>query len=144
MRIIMQCLSSACYPAVQLAYWCGMAETTIVQTMSLNNIQGSRLKTPALPIWVTCCSGHYGVLFNTNRELLRNYHAERRFDVHYYTCGGCHVLLNVDTRTHEDTACFSRNDSNSATPLEKLIHTKWQDAKLTWTGVVPHFGESPK
>lgn len=27
---------------------------------------------------VTSCSGHYGVLFNTNRELLRNYHAERR------------------------------------------------------------------
>ncbi|KOB74030.1 UPF0526 protein C7orf67-like protein [Operophtera brumata] len=28
---------------------------------------GSRLKTPALPIWVTSCSGHYGILFNTNR-----------------------------------------------------------------------------
>lgn len=41
---------------------------------------GSRLKTPSLPIWVTLCLGHYGVLFNTNRELLRNYHAERRYE----------------------------------------------------------------
>ncbi|XP_013181121.1 PREDICTED: protein FAM188B2-like [Papilio xuthus] len=105
---------------------------------------GSRLKTPALPIWVTCCSGHYGVLFNTNRELLRNYHAERRFDIHYYTCGGCHVLLNVDTRSHEDVVGGLRSDDISATPLEKLIHTKWQDAKITWTGTVPHIGESPK
>ncbi|XP_068976530.1 inactive ubiquitin carboxyl-terminal hydrolase MINDY-4B isoform X3 [Bombus flavifrons] len=45
----------------------------------LNKQPGSRLKTPNLPIWVTLCHGHHGVLFNTNRELLRNYHAERRW-----------------------------------------------------------------
>ncbi|XP_049887815.1 inactive ubiquitin carboxyl-terminal hydrolase MINDY-4B isoform X3 [Pectinophora gossypiella] len=103
---------------------------------------GSRLKTPALPIWVTSCAGHYGILFNTNRELLRNYHAERRFDIHYYTCGGCHVLLNVDTRAHDESSSTMRNDDISATPLEKLIHTKWQDAKITWTGPGPT--ETPK
>ena len=43
-----------------------------------NKQPGSRLKTPSLPIWMTLCLGHHGVLFNTNRELLRNYHAERR------------------------------------------------------------------
>ncbi|XP_031769945.1 inactive ubiquitin carboxyl-terminal hydrolase MINDY-4B isoform X2 [Galleria mellonella] len=105
---------------------------------------GSRLKTPAMPIWVTSCSGHYGILFNTNRELLRNYHAERRFDIHYYTCGGCHVLLNVDTRAHDDSSGVLRNDDINATPLEKLIHTKWQDAKITWTGNAPYVGEPPK
>lgn len=41
---------------------------------------GSRLKTPGLPVWVTSCQGHYGVMFNTNMELLRNYHAEKRLD----------------------------------------------------------------
>lgn len=105
---------------------------------------GSRLKTPALPIWVTSCSGHYGVLFNTNRELLRNYHAERRFDINYYTCGGCHVLLNVDTRAHDDVVGSFKHDDINATPLEKLIHTKWQDAKLTWTGNTPYIGETPQ
>lgn len=40
---------------------------------------GSRLRTPSLPVWVSSCAGNYGVLFNTNRELLRNYHAERRY-----------------------------------------------------------------
>lgn len=39
---------------------------------------GSRLKTPSLPIWVVFCLGHFGIMFNTNKELLRNYHAERR------------------------------------------------------------------
>ncbi|CAK1600365.1 unnamed protein product [Parnassius mnemosyne] len=111
--------------SVGLLVWYGGDDNS--SNIVIKQHPGSRLKTPALPIWVTCCSGHYGV-----------------FDIHYYTCGGCHVLLNVDTRTHEDEACGIRNDDISATPLEKLIHTKWQDAKITWTGVVPHFGESPK
>ncbi|XP_043251480.1 inactive ubiquitin carboxyl-terminal hydrolase MINDY-4B isoform X1 [Colletes gigas] len=100
---------------------------------------GSRLKTPSLPIWVTLCHGHHGVLFNTNRELLRNYHAERLFDVQYFTCGGSHATLTVDTRSN------SGNDSEfegaskecmdiAATPLEKLIRSKWQDAYVQWNG----------
>ncbi|XP_046974376.1 inactive ubiquitin carboxyl-terminal hydrolase MINDY-4B isoform X2 [Vanessa cardui] len=125
---------------VGLLVWYGN-DDNITKNIS-RQYPGSRLKTPALPIWVTSCSGHYGVLFNTNRELLRNYHAERRFDIHYYTCGGCHVLLNVDTRAHEDSVTL-RNDDISATPLEKLIHTKWQDAKITWSGPVPFAGDSP-
>ncbi|KAJ9583709.1 hypothetical protein L9F63_021945 [Diploptera punctata] len=119
---------------------------------------GSRLKTPSLPVWVTSCAGHYGVLFNTNRELLRNYHAERRlsennfnlilrnnfyfrFDLHYYSCGGSHNLLSIDTRYEESLAggneSSGREDHTSATPLEKLIHTKWQDAHVHWTGQAP-------
>ncbi|XP_041974117.1 inactive ubiquitin carboxyl-terminal hydrolase MINDY-4B isoform X2 [Aricia agestis] len=126
--------------AVGLLVWYGNDDS---HTPNFSNqYPGSRLKTPALPIWVTGCSGHYGVLFNTNRELLRNYHAERRFDIHYYTCGGCHVLLNVDTRAQEDQGPL-RNDDISATPLEKLILTKWQDAKITWSGSAPFAGDSP-
>ena len=52
---------------------------------------GSRLKTPGLPIWVTCCLGHFGIIFNSNRELLRNYHAEKRFELHHYTAAGCYL-----------------------------------------------------
>ncbi|XP_066597053.1 inactive ubiquitin carboxyl-terminal hydrolase MINDY-4B isoform X2 [Prorops nasuta] len=104
-----------------------------------NRQPGSRLKTPSLPIWVTLCVGHHGVLFNTNRELLRNYHAERRFEVQYYTCGGSHATLIVDTRANENG---SRTDISgnkecvdmAATPLEKLIRSKWQDAKIQWSG----------
>ena len=32
--------------------------------------------------------GHYGIVFNSNRELLRNYHAEKRFELHHYTNAG--------------------------------------------------------
>lgn len=49
--------------------------------VSVTQIPGSRLKTPSYPIWITCAKGHYGILFNTNRELLRNHLAERRYSV---------------------------------------------------------------
>ena len=46
---------------------------------------GSRLKTPVLPIWLTLCNGHIGILFNPNRDLMRSYHAEnRRVGVTFY------------------------------------------------------------
>ncbi|KAL1140579.1 hypothetical protein AAG570_000509 [Ranatra chinensis] len=40
---------------------------------------GSRLKTPSLPVWVTYTVGRYALMYNTNRELLNNYHAEKRY-----------------------------------------------------------------
>ena len=104
---------------------------------------GSRLKTPATPVWVTCCCGHFGVLYNSNRELLRNYHAEKRFELHYYTCAGCHLAMTVDNRQQDDGE-QGQNDSGDrkredsyATPLERLIHTKWMEAKITYHGPPP-------
>lgn len=47
----------------------------------VTQIPGSRLKTPSYPIWVTCTNGHFGIIFNTNRELLRNHLAERRYSI---------------------------------------------------------------
>nr|XP_034194734.1 inactive ubiquitin carboxyl-terminal hydrolase MINDY-4B isoform X1 [Osmia lignaria] len=105
----------------------------------INKQPGSRLKTPSLPIWVTLCHGHHGVLFNTNRELLRNYHAERRFEVQYFTCGGSHATLTVDTRSNSENDLEFEGPSKectdiAATPLEKLIRSKWQDACIQWNG----------
>lgn len=108
---------------------------------------GSRLKTPALPIWVTNCNGHYGVLFNSNRELLRNYHAEKRFELYYYTCAGCSVSMVVDNRSQDvtmDPGTSSGNltsnlmrDDMTASPLERLIHTKWPESRITIKGPIP-------
>ena len=39
---------------------------------------GSRLKTPVLPIWVTCINDNWGVLFNPNKDLMKSYSAENR------------------------------------------------------------------
>lgn len=39
---------------------------------------GSRLKTPVLPIWVTCINENWGVLFNPNKDLMKSYSAENR------------------------------------------------------------------
>lgn len=60
----------------------------------LNKQPGSRLKTPNLPIWVTLCHGHHGVLFNTNRELLRNYHAERRYAISSFFAQNIYLIIN--------------------------------------------------
>lgn len=110
---------------------------------------GSRLKTPAYPIWVTCCCGHYGVLFNSNRELLRNYHAEKRFELHYYTCAGNCVSMTVDNRAQDfcPMTALQRQTSSgkpdkhdeptNASPLERLIHCKWQEAKVTFHSGAP-------
>ena len=37
------------------------------------------MKTPVLPIRVTCINNEWGVLFNPNRDLMKSYSAENRF-----------------------------------------------------------------
>lgn len=93
--------------------------------------------------------GHYGVVFNSNRELLRNYHAEKRFELQHYTCAGIFVTMTVDNRGGQDDEEVSagqmqRSNSKgdikevdsgsamSASPIEKLVHTKWADGKITF------------
>ncbi|XP_023304601.2 inactive ubiquitin carboxyl-terminal hydrolase MINDY-4B [Lucilia cuprina] len=122
---------------------------------------GSRLKTPNYPIWITLCAGHYGVMFNKNPELLRNYHAESRFDLYYYSCSGREIAMTIDNRVYNEQAAgmlenqqsssentsitarpskeenFSKDESSAAkdettvnTPLQKLVHTKWEEAQI--------------
>ncbi len=45
-----------------------------------NEYLGSRLKTPILPIWITCCKDNWGVLFNPNKDLMKSYQAENRLE----------------------------------------------------------------
>ncbi|XP_061393161.1 inactive ubiquitin carboxyl-terminal hydrolase MINDY-4B [Musca vetustissima] len=115
---------------------------------------GSRLKTPNYPIWITLCAGHFGVMFNRNPDLLRNYHAESRFDLYYYSCSGREILMTIDNRSYNDQATgmlerqMSTTETTSLsgkpkddkdeikeelavnTPLQKLIHTKWEEAQV--------------
>lgn len=99
---------------------------------------------------MTSCCGHYGVIFNSNRELLRNYHAEKRFELHYYTCAGCYISMTVDNRVQDNSnvnklsknnrganESSSRDGEITSSPLERLIHTKWQEAKITLHGPAP-------
>ncbi|XP_066902699.1 inactive ubiquitin carboxyl-terminal hydrolase MINDY-4B isoform X2 [Halyomorpha halys] len=99
-----------------------------------SNVPGSRLKTPSLPIWVIFLSGHFGVMYNTNRELLHNYHAERRFDLIYLTCGGLYYHLTVDTRQAGYTTRVNCEETtvSSISGMEKVIQTKWPDAQVFW------------
>ena len=83
------------------------------------------------------------MLFNSNRELLRNYHAEKRFELHYYTLAGCYLSMTVDNRQQEEGADDGQEDGERkqndmvSTPLERLIHTKWMEAKITYHGPLP-------
>lgn len=91
-------------------------------------------------------------MFNSNRELLRNYHAEKRFELHYYTCAGCYISMTVDNRTQEDPMAMMgsppggnntgsssslQRDDIGASPIERIIHTKWPEAKVSFKGPIP-------
>ncbi|XP_063841873.1 inactive ubiquitin carboxyl-terminal hydrolase MINDY-4B-like isoform X2 [Scylla paramamosain] len=96
---------------------------------------GSRLKTPSLPIWVTRCNDAYGLLFNPNRDLIRDYHAENRFDLHYFSSTITQTdatIVTIDTRNQ-----VAVEEYNSP-PLENLIHTKWAGADINWNGTTAH------
>uniref|UniRef100_A0A1B0A2I0 Ubiquitin carboxyl-terminal hydrolase MINDY n=1 Tax=Glossina pallidipes TaxID=7398 RepID=A0A1B0A2I0_GLOPL len=77
-------------------------ETENSQCALVSRQPGSRLKTPNYPIWITSCAGHYGVMFNRNPDLLRNYHAESRFDLNYYSCSGREIAMTIDNRSCND------------------------------------------
>jgi hypothetical protein len=88
---------------------------------------GSRLKTPLLPVWVSLCTGHYRVLFNTNQELLRNYHAERRWLDALSLCG-CRCLWRV--KNSSVCRCRLMPTVSNHCPLNWC---KLQEADDSWT-----------
>ncbi|XP_073404314.1 uncharacterized protein [Dendrobates tinctorius] len=49
-----------------------------------SSLIGSYLKTPKYPIWVVCSKSHFSVLFCLKKELISDWKAERKFDLHYY------------------------------------------------------------
>ena len=98
---------------------------------------GSRLKTPVLPIWVTCINDEWGVLFNPNKDLMKSYSAENRFHLFYYSSTvpvkgpAKDTLLVIDTRgvkVRSDMAEFDDDlDEDEDDPLASAIQTKYKD-----------------
>ena len=96
---------------------------------------GSRLKTPALPMWVTMVNGTYGVLFNPNKELMRSYHAENRFQLYSYSDAELKkedrkdTILTIDTRAKQGPREIidddgDLDDDRKEPPLQCAIKTK--------------------
>ena len=103
-----------------------------------------RLKTPVLPIWVTCVNDNWGVLFNPNKDLMKSYSAENRLSCQTVTCGTFfiffrfqlyylsntltkekrHTVLMIDTRTKKSIRNINDNDEMEEDPLEKAIQSK--------------------
>merc|ERR1712079_819172 len=113
---------------------------------------GSRMKTPTLPMWVTKVNGQLGVLFNPNKELMRSYHAENRFQLYYYSDAEFKkeerkdTVLTIDTRTKQGMRIESNydedgdlDDDRKEPPLQLAIKTKWEGADIDWHGVHPYF-----
>ncbi|XP_036204393.1 inactive ubiquitin carboxyl-terminal hydrolase MINDY-4B [Myotis myotis] len=106
---------------------------------------GSMLKTPKLPIWLCNINGSYSVLFSTNRQLLADWKAERRFDLHLY--GGQPfqkklARLTVDTHSHHWESNQREEEHGPGrrfSPVEMAIRTKWREATINWNGSVPFF-----
>ena len=112
---------------------------------------GSRMKTPVLPIWVTCINDNWGVLFNPNRDLMKNYSAENRFQLYYYS--NCQIkevlkerretILTIDTRgtrpkfsqEYKDNDPDNDDPEEDRDPLQTAVQTKWEGAMLDWQGL---------
>ncbi|CAD7694266.1 unnamed protein product [Nyctereutes procyonoides] len=97
---------------------------------------GCFLKTPRFPIWVVCSESHFSVLFSLQLELLRDWRAERLFDLYYYDGLANQqeqIRLTVDTTqtVPED------KDNDLIPPLELCIRTRWKGASVNWNGSEP-------
>ncbi|XP_046632540.1 inactive ubiquitin carboxyl-terminal hydrolase MINDY-4B-like isoform X2 [Daphnia pulicaria] len=99
---------------------------------------GSRLKTPIYPIWLIVASEQSGVLFSDDRDLLRDYRSEIRFQLHYYTSTQNQLtpaVLLIRTRMLLEVP----EEEVSLPMLDKVIRTKWSGARVTWNGLTPFF-----
>jgi len=108
---------------------------------------GSRMKTPILPIWVTYIKGKWGVLFNPNKDLMKSYSAENRFQMFYYsstvTKAKDETILTIDTRGAKPRSEVVEDpeepeEDKHIEPLEKAIQTKWEGAKVFWKDIKPY------
>ena len=72
---------------------------------------GSRLKTPVLPIWVTCVNGNWGVLFNPNKDLMKSYAAENRLFIHNTLQSSNSVLFRFNLYYFSNTAIKEKRDT---------------------------------
>ncbi|XP_046453708.1 inactive ubiquitin carboxyl-terminal hydrolase MINDY-4B-like [Daphnia pulex] len=96
---------------------------------------GSRFKTPTVPIWVVVASENSGVLFGEDKGLLRDHQAENRFQLHYHTSTFHQqnpVILKINNRVRDDSSADA-----PIPPLERILRTKWGDARLDWGNVEP-------
>uniref|UniRef100_A0A0P4XP01 Ubiquitin carboxyl-terminal hydrolase MINDY n=1 Tax=Daphnia magna TaxID=35525 RepID=A0A0P4XP01_9CRUS len=97
---------------------------------------GSRLKTPVYPIWLIIASEQSGVLFSDDRDLLRDYRSEIRFELHYHTSS--HNQLTPAVLVIRTKLPLEVPEEDVALPtLDKIIRTKWSGARVSWNGLTP-------
>uniref|UniRef100_A0A0P4XRG9 Ubiquitin carboxyl-terminal hydrolase MINDY n=1 Tax=Daphnia magna TaxID=35525 RepID=A0A0P4XRG9_9CRUS len=85
---------------------------------------GSRLKTPVYPIWLIIASEQSGVLFSDDRDLLRDYRSEIRFELHYHTSS--HNQLTPAVLVIRTKLPLEVPEEDVALPtLDKIIRTKY-------------------
>ena len=97
---------------------------------------GSHLKEPEFPIWVVCSESHFTVLFNTNRNLMKDWRLEKKFDLLYYDGLSRQeelIRLTIDTRT----GVSPQHNSSLVPPLELCVRTRWSRALVDWNGTDP-------
>ena len=86
-----------------------------------------------MPMWLTKCDGLMGILFNPNKDLLKNKGAETKFNLYYYsnyefekTEKPKQTMLTIDSRAQkvQEEADFD-NTENKVPALETAILTKY-------------------
>ena len=90
------------------------------------------MKTPMLPIWLTKCEGHMGIIFNPNKDLLKSKGMENKFNLYYYanyefdkTETPKQTMLTIDSRTNQKEEAAGFDGENIVPPLETALHFKY-------------------
>ena len=141
--------------------WASQNIDTIVSLQSLHILKHkilyfllcSHLKEPALPIWVVCSESHFTLLYrllSDNRDASGSASLGSDLTLMYYDGLANQeqpIKLTVSkalqpdgTAKHDQTDVVQHKgsaDNGLVPPLEHVLHTKWPEATVHWSGCEP-------
>lgn len=136
----------------------GQVKTLVQQSVHTLNIRYvlllcSHLKDPALPIWVVCSESHFTILYrllshdrdrsgtaSTDSDLTLMYYDGLANQEQPIKLTVFKVLQPNGIAKHEQTGVVQHTgsaDEGLVPPLEHVLHTKWPEATVRWSGCEP-------
>ena len=101
---------------------------------------GAYLKKPQVPIWIVCSESHYSVLFSPDMSLVTQSEQPAKFDLIYWdelSRQEDDIILTIEPGMHEETVTKKGGKKEIIVPVNAVIRTKWQNARINWNGRVP-------
>ena len=108
-----------------------------------------------MPVWVVCSESHFSVLMAVDWHPTHNTSPSLPTRLMYYDGlanqeqpiiltlsnsdlkGTLETLQDVDGREEHSSEARKQNDTTLISPLEHVIHTRWPNTSVHWTGSDP-------